>query len=53
MGRKTQNKKRFKHNIRNSTYKTIPYIEHLCFFFGGGERKGQANIYYLFNIYLQ
>ena len=20
---------------------------------GGGERKGQANIYYLFNIYLQ
>ena len=26
--------KRYKHSITNSTYESIPYIEHLCFHFG-------------------
>ena len=49
---------RYKNNIRNSTYKTIPYIRNFCFHFGKGDGKWKVNIYgqknsaFLFFFYL-
>ena len=41
-----------KHNIRNSTHETIPYIEHLCFYIGEWDGKWKVNIYGQKNIYI-
>ena len=45
MGKNTQSNKDIRNNVRISTYKTIPYTEHLYFHIGEGAGKWKVNIY--------